>query len=41
MLENLIVFLENGLFQLNIQGIGNICVTSNLALNNFIDVALL
>lgn len=42
MLENLTVF-RNSLvdFQSNTQGVGNIYVISNLALNNFIDVALL
>lgn len=42
MLENLTVFRKSLVdFQSNAQGVGNICVISNLALNNFIDVALL
>lgn len=42
MLENLTVFRKSVVdFQSNTQGVGNICVISNLALNNFIDVALL
>lgn len=40
MLENLTVFRKSLVdFQSNTQGVGNICVISNLALNNFIDVA--
>lgn len=39
MLENLTAFRKSLVdFQSNTQGVGNICV-SNLALNNFIDVA--
>lgn len=41
-MENLTVFRKSLVdFQSNTQGVGNICVISNLALNNFIDVALL